>query len=189
MVRSHLTTKFMPRDINKEARAFVKRYNSENENKFEGSYLDYITLGVVRRKVLPDIDDIYTLLKLGNSGIDDTQAELKLQNALESEEYKERGLVGIFCDLCKDLLCIDLVLSPQSKQHAMGLEEKINSALDLELAKSRQKQALQREMCNMFKGTTKDAKVIDKKIENLNEKVESLGQKEQTEEKEEQTQE
>lgn len=68
--------------VNKEAKAFIKRYNSENEDKFKGNFTLYITLGVIDRKGLPDIDDVLTLIKLGNSGIDDTQAELKLQNAL-----------------------------------------------------------------------------------------------------------
>ena len=171
MVRSHLTTKFMMGVVNKEAKAFIKSYNSENEDKFKSNYTLYITLGVIDRKGLPDVDDVLTLIKLGNSGIDDTQAELKLQNALESEEYKERGLVGIFCDLCKDLLCIDLVLCDEVAQTVVGLEDSI-------LDKQRARQKMRDEL-NNFNKQIKDA---------LN-SIKSLGQKEQTEEKEEQTKE
>lgn len=155
--------------VNKEAKAFIKRYNSENEDKFKGNFTLYITLGVIDRKGLPDIDDVLTLIKLGNSGVDDTQAELKLQNALESEEYKERGLVGIFCDLCKDLLCIDLVLCYDVSQAVKGLELGI-------LNRQRARQNMRDEL-NSFNKQIKDA---------LN-SIKSLGQKAQTEEKEEQT--
>lgn len=168
----------MPRDINKEARAFVKRYNSENEEKFNGSFELYITIGVINRKGLPDVGDVLTLIKLGNSGIDDTQAELKLQNALESEEYKERGLVGIFCDLCKDLLSIDIVLCKEKAQEAVGLEDSILNRL-----RAIQKR---REELNSF---TKEVRDTLDSIKGLGQKVQTEAKEEQTEEKEERTKE
>lgn len=178
MVRSHLTTKFMMGAVNKEAKAFIKRYNSENEDKFKGNFTLYITLGVIDRKGLPDIDDVLTLIKLGNSGVDDTQAELKLQNALESEEYKERGLVGIFCDLCKDLLCIDLVLCDEVAQTVVGLEDSILDRQRSILDRQRARQKMRDELNN-----------FNKQIKDTLNSIKSLGQKEQTEEKEEQTKE
>lgn len=170
----------------KEARAFVKRYNSENEDKFDVDFESYITIGVIERKGLPDVGDVLTLIKLGNSGIDDTQAELKLQNALESEEYKERGLVGIFCDLCKDMLCIDLVKCGELAQAAVGLEDLILDNLkDSILYRQRERQK-RREELNSF---TKQVRDTLNSITSLGQKVQTEEKEEQTEEKEEQTKE
>lgn len=187
MVRSHLTTKFMVGAYSKEARAFVKRYNSENEDKFDVDFESYITIGVIERKGLPDVGDVLTLIKLGNSGIDDTQAELKLQNALESEEYKERGLVGIFCDLCKDMLCIDLVKCGELTQAAVGLEDLILDSLkDSILSRQRERQERQkrREELNSF---TKQIRDTLNSITSLGQKAQAEDKEEQTEAKEEQT--
>ena len=58
----------------------------------------YITLGVIDRKVVPDIDDVLLLIKLGNNNCEDTQAEAILERWLEDENNKKRGIAGAFCE-------------------------------------------------------------------------------------------
>lgn len=125
MTRSNLTTKFTLRNIGEFTKAFKIKYKNETGEAFKGNVLIYSTIGVIQRKRVPDVEDVVILTKLGNIGCQDEQAEAIIERALQSEEYAERGLVGIFCDECKDL-CMDVPINKNFKDVVFNMEENIN---------------------------------------------------------------
>jgi hypothetical protein len=126
MGRSNLTTRFHAGVIGKFEKQFIKNYKEENGESFKGNVLSYITLGVIQRKRIPDINDCLLLIKLGNGkDCTDEYAEEKLSAWLENEDNRDRGLTGAFCDLCKDM-CLDLPINKPFRDQVNGLEELIN---------------------------------------------------------------
>ena len=121
MVRSNITTKFTIHTVGEFSKSYAERYKRENEEKFKGNVLDDITLGVIRKKRLPDVTDVFTLVKLGNIKITDEQAEA----IIERELANERTLVDIFCDCCADL-AIDIPLSKEFKEQLLSLHDTID---------------------------------------------------------------
>lgn len=123
MARSTLSTKFFITNVSKFERTFRENYKKENNKPFKGNVIYEITIGVIKQKGLPEINDVITLIKLGND-IDNKNAEVKLDTWLANEENKVRGLVGAFCDLCKDI-CIDLPINPLFVEEVNNLEDTI----------------------------------------------------------------
>lgn len=121
MTRSNITTKFTIHTVGEFSKSYAERYKRENDEKFKGNVLDDITLGVIRKKRLPDVTDVFTLVKLGNIKITDEQAEA----IIERELANERTLVDIFCDCCSDL-AIDIPLSKEFKEQLVHLHETID---------------------------------------------------------------
>lgn len=125
MVRSNLTTKFHIGVVNK----FQKQYRLDNEDAKKKNIARYITVDVVNRKGVPDIEDCILLIKLGNTNCDEQQAEDILQRWLDDENNKARGITGAFCELCKDY-CIDIPVDSLHKEQCEQLEEIINKRLE-----------------------------------------------------------
>lgn len=162
MVRSNLTTKFHKGAVAKYEKSFKENYKKEEGEVFKGNVIHHITLGVIQKKSIPEVGDIITLIKLGNTNCDDKQAEEILDRWLENEENKKRGLVGAFCDLCKDI-CIDIPIHEVITQQIINLEETINKSL-------REKE----EISNKFKDLISQLQ----SIKNLNVDKDKLGVKE-----------
>lgn len=127
MSRSNLTTKFIIGTVNK----FMKSYRESNEECKKVNIARYITLGVIDRKVVPDIDDVLLLIKLGNNNCEDTQAEAILERWLEDEDNKKRGIAGAFCECCKDY-CLDIPVDSLHKEQCEQLEDIINKRLEMQ---------------------------------------------------------
>ena len=127
MSRSNLTTKFIIGTVNK----FMKSYRDSNEECKKVNIARYITLGVIDRKVVPDIDDVLLLIKLGNNNCEDTQAEAILERWLEDENNKKRGIAGAFCECCKDY-CLDIPVDSLHKEQCEQLEDIINKRLEMQ---------------------------------------------------------
>lgn len=127
MSRSNLTTKFIIGTVNK----FMKSYRENNEDCKKVNIARYITLGVIDRKVVPDIDDVLLLIKLGNNNCEDTQAEAILERWLEDENNKKRGIAGAFCECCKDY-CLDIPVDSLHKEQCEQLEDIINKRLEMQ---------------------------------------------------------
>lgn len=125
MARSRFTTKFTIHNIGEFEKKFKKQYKEEHGEEFKGNVLYAITLGVIQKKRLPEINDVITITKLGNFKVTDEQVEMSIQNGLEDEAYQERGLTGIFCDVCKDLV-IDVPLNKQFVEQVKNMEDTIN---------------------------------------------------------------
>ena len=127
MSRSNLTTKFIIGTVNK----FMKSYRESHEECKKVNIARYITLGVIDRKVVPDIDDVLLLIKLGNNNCEDTQAEAILERWLEDENNKKRGIAGAFCECCKDY-CLDIPVDSLHKEQCEQLEDIINKRLEMQ---------------------------------------------------------
>lgn len=125
MARSRFTTKFTIHNIGEFEKSFKRQYKEEHGEEFKGNVLYAITLGVIQKKRLPEINDVITITKLGNFKITDEQVEMSIQNGLEDEAYQERGLTGIFCDVCNDLV-IDVPLNKQFVEQVKNMEDTIN---------------------------------------------------------------
>jgi hypothetical protein len=125
MTRSSLTTKFTLKNIGDFTKAFRIKYKNETGETFKGNALIYNTIGVIQRKRVPDVEDVLVLTSLGNMGCAEDQALAIIERALNSEEYAERGLTGIFCDECIDL-CIDVPINKNFKDIVLNMEENIN---------------------------------------------------------------
>lgn len=125
MARSRFTTKFTIHNIGEFEKSFKRQYKEEHGKEFIGNPLYAITLGVIQKKRLPEINDVITITKLGNFKVTDEQVEMSIQNGLEDEAYQERGLTGIFCDVCKDLV-IDVPLNKHFVYKVKNLEDTIN---------------------------------------------------------------
>lgn len=126
MVRSNLTTKF---DIDRVNR-FQKQYHLNNEDTKGKNIARYITVDVINRKGVPDIEDCLLLIRLGNSTCDNDEAACDiLKRWLDNDENKARGIAGAFCELCKDY-CIDIPVDGLHPKHCKQLEEIINKRLE-----------------------------------------------------------
>lgn len=122
MKRSNLTTKFMQGTVAKFEKSFKEAYKKENEKALSSSVIYHITIGVIQRKKMPDIEDVLVLIKLGNSGINDEQAAGILERYFTDEANLERGLLGAFCDACNDL-CLDIPLNKMFVEQIKELED------------------------------------------------------------------
>lgn len=127
MARSNLTTKFIVGTVNR----FQKSYRDENEDCKKKNIARYITVDVINRKGVPDIDDVLLLIKLGNNMCDDVQAEAILERWLEDENNKARGIAGAFCDVCKDY-CLDIPVDSLHKEQCEQLEDIINKRIEMQ---------------------------------------------------------
>ena len=127
MARSNLTTKFIVGTVNR----FQKSYRDENEDCKKKNIARYITVDVINRKGVPDIDDVLLLIKLGNNMCDDVQAEAILERWLEDENNKKRGIAGAFCDVCKDY-CLDIPVDSLHKEQCEQLEDIINKRIEMQ---------------------------------------------------------
>ena len=127
MARSNLTTKFIVGTVNR----FQKSYRDENEDCKKKNIARYITVDVINRKGVPDIDDVLLLIKLGNNVCDDVQAEAILERWLEDENNKARGIAGAFCDVCKDY-CLDIPVDSLHKEQCEQLEDIINKRIEMQ---------------------------------------------------------
>lgn len=127
MARSNLTTKFIVGTVNR----FQKSYRDENEDCKKKNIARYITVDVINRKGVPDIDDVLLLIKLGNNMCDDAQAEAILERWLEDENNKARGIAGAFCDVCKDY-CLDIPVDSLHKEQCEQLEDIINKRIEMQ---------------------------------------------------------
>lgn len=124
MKRSGLTQKFMLHEWQLFEKRFREQYKKEEGSAFKGNVTQYVTIGVVQRKKMPDLEDLITLIKLGNINCTDELAEQILDGWLNDEENKNRGIAGAFCDVCKDL-CNDIPVHPLIKEQVDSLENTI----------------------------------------------------------------
>lgn len=124
VMRSSLSIKFKISTIGKFEKAFKDTFKDDDNKKFKGNAVMYNTLGVIQRKRLPEVSDVIRLIKLGNADCSDEQAEGILERWLENDDNKQRGLVGAFCDLCKDL-CMDIPYNKNFTDAINNLEQTI----------------------------------------------------------------
>lgn len=129
MVRSKLSTKFSLHQWQLYEKAFKEKYKAEEGQPFKGNVAQYVTLGVIQRKKLPDVEDVINLIKLGNVSCGDDGAEAILDGWLNDDNNRDRGLAGAFCDICKDF-CFDIPIHPQIKEQIYNLEDTINKIQD-----------------------------------------------------------
>ena len=174
MTRSNITTKFTIHTVGEFSKSYAERYKHENDEKFKGNVLDDITLGVIRKKRLPDVTDVFTLVKLGNIKITDEQAEA----IIERELANERTLVDIFCDCCSDL-AIDIPLSKEFKEQLVHLHETIdkqqaalNSMNDLVNQLAKLGENLKNSLSEENK-TSEEVKETSEEVKETSEKVET----------------
>jgi hypothetical protein len=122
MKRSNCSIKFKAGIVAKFSKRYKEQYKKDNGTKYEGNVLYDISVGVIEKKKIPEIEDVLTLIKLGQMDCTDEAAEAVLDKALESDEYKDRGLLGIHCDLCKDI-CLDIPVHAKFTEVVMNLED------------------------------------------------------------------
>ena len=125
MKRSKLSQKFTLHEWNKYLKKFREEYKKEEGKPFKGSIAQYLTIGVIQRNGLPEVDDVTKLIRLGNINCSEEQAETILDAWLQDEENKERGVAGAFCDICNDLM-IDISTHPILVEQVNNMEEYIN---------------------------------------------------------------
>ena len=100
---SALSTVMTIKDWVEFERKFKAKYKEETGETFKGNVAYAITIGVIQKKKLPDVEDEITLIKLLNNKATDEQAYAILSKWLEVEENKKRGIAGAFSDSSKDL--------------------------------------------------------------------------------------
>lgn len=164
MVRSNLTTKFHLHTVNE----FQKKYRNENEDCKKKNIARYITVDVISRKGVPDIEDCILLIKLGNTNCDDTMAYDILQRWLDNEDNKARGITGAFCELCKDY-CIDIPVDSLHREQCEKLEEFINSRLEAQNKLNSLMEQLTKLKDNINK-TSNDVKETENNFKEINNK-------------------
>lgn len=129
MERCPLDYKFKADRIYKFSKTYREKYKRENEKEFKGNVIYDITLGVIEKKKLPDIEDVVTLVTLGGITEDTEVALNKIQDFIDKEENKEAGLKGLFCWLSRDL-AYDFPLHPKTTEEINNMEERINQIID-----------------------------------------------------------
>lgn len=131
MGRSNLSTKFHIGVVGRYEKSFKEKYKKENDEPLKGSVIQYVTTGVIQRKGLPDIEDVLTLIRLGNNDCSEQQSEEILGRWLENEDNIERGIVGAFCELCKDF-SRDICINKNFSEQMNNLENAINEMQNIQ---------------------------------------------------------
>lgn len=148
MKRSNCSIKFKVGTVAKFSKNYKAQYKKENGTNYEGNVLYDISIGVVeKKKGVPEVEDTLLLVKLGQMDCTDEAAEALLDKLLDSEEYKTRGLLGIHCDLCKDI-CLDIPVHAKFTEIVMNLED---TAIQMIEAKNKI-----RELTNQLSGLLKN---------------------------------
>ena len=141
MGRSRLSTRFTLYDWNKFSKEFKKNYKKENEKPLEINTAVYLTFEKIRSKKLfdggtsrigfrdPDIEDIITLIKLGNNNADEEQAVQILENYLADDNTGKYGVTGAFLDICCDFFS-DLKLSIEHKKKIEDIRDTYKETID-----------------------------------------------------------
>ena len=141
MGRSRLSTRFTLYDWNKFSKEFKKKYKKENEKPLEINTAVYLTFEKIRSKKLfdggtsrigfrdPDIEDIITLIKLGNNNADEEQAVQILENYLADDNTGKYGVTGAFLDICCDFFS-DLKLSIEHKKKIEDIRNTYKETID-----------------------------------------------------------
>lgn len=141
MGRSRLSTRFTLYDWNKFSKEFKKNYKKENEKPLEMNTAVYLTFEKIRSKKLfeggtsrvgfkdPEIDDVITLIKLGNNNADEEQAVQILENYLADDNTGKYGVTGAFLDICCDFFS-DLKLSIEHKKKIEGIRNTYKETID-----------------------------------------------------------
>lgn len=141
MGRSRLSTRFTLYDWNKFSKEFKKNYKKENEKPLEINTAVYLTFEKIRSKKLfdggtsrigfrdPDIEDIITLIKLGNNNADEEQAVQILENYLADDNTGKYGVTGAFLDICCDFFS-DLKLSIEHKKKIEDIRNTYKETVD-----------------------------------------------------------
>ena len=161
MKRSNCSIKFKAGIVAKFSKKYKEQYKRENDTKYEGNVLYDISVGVIEKKKIPEIEDVLTLIKLGQMDCTDEAAEAVLDKALESEEYKDRGLLGIHCDLCKDI-CLDIPVHVKFTEVVMNLE-----ATTVEMLEARNKiKELTSQLSGLLKNIENNMTAIEDSKEN-----------------------
>lgn len=141
MGRSRLSTRFTLYDWNKFSKEFKKNYKKENEKPLEMNTAVYLTFEKIRSKKLfeggtsrigfkdPEIDDVITLIKLGNNNADEEQAVQILENYLADDNTGKYGVTGAFLDICCDFFS-DLKLSIEHKKKIEDIRDTYKETID-----------------------------------------------------------
>lgn len=141
MGRSRLSTRFTLYDWNKFSKEFKKNYKKENEKPLEMNTAVYLTFEKIRSKKLfeggtsrigfkdPEIDDVITLIKLGNNNADEEQAVQILENYLADDNTGKYGVTGAFLDICCDFFS-DLKLSIEHKKKIEDIRNTYKETID-----------------------------------------------------------
>lgn len=162
MKRSNCSIKFKPGIVAKFSKKYKEQYKKDNGTKYEGNVLYDISVGVIeKKKGVPEVEDTLLLLKLGQMDCTDEVAETLLEKLLESDEYKDRGLLGIHCDLCKDI-CLDIPVHSKFTEVVNNLEQTTVEMID---ARNKIK-----ELTNQLSGFIKN---MEKKIETVEDTTEN----------------
>lgn len=179
MVRSSLTDKFTRKEWEDFEREVKKQYKEETGNTLKCSVAEYVTIGVINRKGLPDISDITSLMKRGLFNKTDEHINTRINTWLEDEENKEKGYTGIFCEICKDLT-LDIPIHPVVNGKIKNMWDTINSRLE------KQGNNIMKQLIELTKNIQKVSdevkNVPEEKVDNItdfkevnNEKPEELG--------------
>lgn len=165
--RSKLTDKFKRKNWEDSEREFKKKYKEEEGKAFKGSVVQYVTIGVIQRKGLPDVEDVTYLMKRALLKNTDEEIDDRLSAYFEDENNKARGYAGAFCEVCKDLT-LDIPIHPQITEAIMNMEDLINKRLD---AMNQLSEMLEKlgNLTNTLKSND------DKKEETTDKKEEELG--------------
>lgn len=141
MGRSRLSTRFTLYDWNKFSKEFKKNYKKENEKPLEMNTAVYLTFEKIRSKKLfeggtsrigfkdPEIDDVITLIKLGNNNADEEQAVQILENYLADDTTGKYGVTGAFLDICCDFFS-DLKISIEHKKKIEDIRDTYKETID-----------------------------------------------------------
>lgn len=141
MGRSRLSTRFTLYDWNKFSKEFKKNYKKENEKPLEINTAVYLTFEKIRSKKLfdggtsrigfkdPEIDDVITLIKLGNNNADEEQAVQILENYLADDTTGKYGVTGAFLDICCDFFS-DLKISIEHKKKIEDIRDTYKETID-----------------------------------------------------------
>jgi len=129
MVRSELVDQYLLHTWQLTEKKFKEKYKEEEGKPFKGNVAQYLTVGVIQRKKLPDYDDLVTIMRPGCLDNSDESIAKRVSAWLLKEENKEKGIAGAFCEVCKTF-CIDIPVHPLVSSQINELEDTINKMQD-----------------------------------------------------------
>lgn len=147
MGRSRLSTRFTLYDWNKFSKEFKAKYKKENEKPLEMNTAVYLTFEKIRQKTLfnggntrfgfrdPEVEDVLTLIKLGNNNATEEQAVQILENYLNDDNVGKYGITGAFLDICVDFWT-DLKLSVEHQKKIESIRDTYKDTIDVALVEN-----------------------------------------------------
>ena len=129
MARSELVDQYLLHTWQLTEKKFKEQYKKEEEKPFKGNVAQYLTVGVIQRKGIPDYEDLVTIMRPGCLDSSDDAIAKRVGAWLLKEGNSEKGIAGAFCEVCNTFR-LDIPVHEIVNDQIKNMEDNINKRLE-----------------------------------------------------------